>query len=37
MEYYKETIKAIMEFSPNAKIFCFIHKVDLLTEEQREG
>jgi Ras-related GTP-binding protein A/B len=37
MEYYQETIKAIIEFSPSAKIFCFIHKVDLLKSEIRES
>lgn len=36
MEYYTETLKAIAEFSPDAKVFCFIHKVDLLTDENRD-
>jgi Ras-related GTP-binding protein A/B len=36
MEYYTETLKAIAEFSPDAKVFCFIHKVDLLADETRD-
>jgi len=33
---YRETLKAIKEFSPTAKIFCLIHKMDLISPEQRQ-
>jgi len=36
LEQYKETLKAISEFSPKAKIFCLIHKMDLVKEDQRQ-
>jgi len=35
-DQYKETLKAIKEFSPNAKIFCLIHKMDLISADQRQ-
>eukprot|EP01125_Pyxidicula_operculata_P004232 TRINITY_DN1629_c0_g2_i1.p1 TRINITY_DN1629_c0_g2~~TRINITY_DN1629_c0_g2_i1.p1 ORF type:complete len:309 (-),score=50.45 TRINITY_DN1629_c0_g2_i1:88-1014(-) len=36
LEQYKETLKAITEFSPRCKIFCLLHKMDLIKEDQRQ-
>ncbi|KAJ1921945.1 hypothetical protein H4219_000292 [Mycoemilia scoparia] len=35
IDMYQECIDNLSEFSPNAKVFCLIHKVDLLTEEEK--
>jgi len=35
-QYYQTCLSAIYENSPNAKVFCLIHKMDLLHEDQRE-
>jgi len=35
-EQYKQTLEAIHEFSPKAKVFCLIHKMDLVSPDQRE-
>ena len=36
LHYYQSCLEAIMQSSPKAKIFCLIHKMDLIEEEQRE-
>ncbi|XP_017480380.1 PREDICTED: ras-related GTP-binding protein A-like [Rhagoletis zephyria] len=37
MHYYQNCLEGIMEFSKDTKIFCLIHKMDLLQEDQRES
>lgn len=34
--YYQTCLSAIYENSPTAKVFCLIHKMDLLQEDQRD-
>jgi len=36
LRYYESALKALNEFSPEAKIFVLIHKIDLIKEGQRE-
>lgn len=36
MHYYQNCLEAILQNSPEAKIFCLIHKMDLVPETQRE-
>ncbi|QQP54832.1 Ras-related GTP-binding protein A [Caligus rogercresseyi] len=36
MAYYQSCLEAILLHSSDAKIFCLIHKMDLLAEDQRE-
>ncbi len=36
MHYYQSCLEAILQFSPDTKIFCLIHKMDLVQEDQRE-
>ncbi len=36
MHYYQSCLEAILQHSPKAKIFCLVHKMDLVHEEQRE-
>lgn len=36
MHYYQSCLEAIMQNSPNAQIFCLIHKMDLIQEDQRD-
>ncbi|KAJ8920731.1 hypothetical protein NQ315_004870 [Exocentrus adspersus] len=36
MHYYQSCLEAILQNSPEAKIFCLIHKMDLVAEDQRE-
>jgi len=36
MHYYQSCLEAILQNSKDAKIFCLIHKMDLVQEEQRE-
>lgn len=36
VNYYQSCLEAIMQYSKNAKIFCLIHKMDLIPEESRE-
>jgi len=33
-DYFRRTIEALRDYSPSARVFCLIHKVDLLTEAQ---
>jgi len=36
MKYYRSCLEAILQNSKDAKIFCLIHKMDLVPEDQRE-
>lgn len=36
MHYYQSCLEAILQSSPEAKIFCLIHKMDLVQEDQRD-
>lgn len=36
MHYYQSCLEAIMQNSKDAKIFCLIHKMDLVQEDQRD-
>ena len=36
MSDYHNCLEAIQQNSPNAKIFCLLHKMDLIPEDQRE-
>lgn len=37
MHYYQNCLEGLMEYSKDTKIFCLIHKMDLLQEDQRES
>ncbi|XP_049623257.1 ras-related GTP-binding protein B isoform X1 [Suncus etruscus] len=34
--YYQSCLEAILQNSPDAKIFCLVHKMDLVQEDQRD-
>lgn len=34
--YYQSCLEAILQNSPDAKVFCLIHKMDLVQEDQRQ-
>lgn len=36
MEYYASCLQAVRQNSKSAKVFCLVHKMDLIPEEQRE-
>ena len=36
MHYYQSCLEAILNSSPHAKVFCLIHKMDLVQEDQRD-
>ncbi|XP_046326730.1 ras-related GTP-binding protein A [Haliotis cracherodii] len=36
MHYYQSCLEAILQNSPEARIFCLIHKMDLVQDDQRE-
>ena len=36
MDYYASCLSAVKANSKNAKVFCLVHKMDLVPEEQRE-
>lgn len=36
MHYYQSCLEAIIDNSPHAKIFCLVHKMDLIQEDQRD-
>ena len=36
MHYYQSCLEALMANSKDAKIFCLVHKMDLVQEDQRE-
>ncbi len=37
LHYYQSVVEAIAQHSNQAKVFCLIHKMDLVPEEQRDG
>lgn len=37
MHYYQSCLEAILQNSPEAKIFCLVHKMDLVQEDQRDS
>lgn len=37
MHYYQSCLEAILQNSPDAKVFCLIHKMDLVQEDQRDS
>lgn len=37
MTYYRSCLEAINEHSPGAKIFCLVHKMDLVSESKRSA
>lgn len=37
MHYYQTCLEAILQNSPEAKIFCLVHKMDLVQEDQRDA
>ena len=36
MHYYQSCLEAILHNSRQAKVFCLLHKMDLIPEEQRD-
>ncbi|EXJ60488.1 hypothetical protein A1O7_04641 [Cladophialophora yegresii CBS 114405] len=36
LETYSQVVKALKEYSPNAHVFCLVHKMDLVQHELRE-
>jgi len=36
LQYFHQAIASLRQFSPNAKVFCLIHKLDLVHESKRE-
>ena len=36
IHYYQSCLEALMMHSKEAKIFCLVHKMDLVQEDQRE-
>ena len=36
LHYYQSCLEAILQNSPEAKIFCLVHKMDLIQEDQRD-
>lgn len=36
MKYYQSCLEAILQYSRDAKVFCLIHKMDLVQEDQRD-
>lgn len=36
LQYYENCLNALTDLSPKAKIFCLVHKLDLLAESMRE-
>ncbi|XP_033225144.1 ras-related GTP-binding protein A isoform X1 [Belonocnema kinseyi] len=36
MHYYQSCLEAILQNSPEAKIFCLVHKMDLIQDDQRD-
>ncbi|VDD90445.1 unnamed protein product [Enterobius vermicularis] len=34
--YYSSCLEALLQNSPNAKVFCLVHKMDLIAEEHRD-
>jgi len=36
MHYYQSCLEAILQNSPDAKIFCLVHKMDLIQVDQQD-
>lgn len=36
MHYYQSCLEAILQNSPEARVFCLIHKMDLVQDDQRD-
>jgi len=36
LHYYQSCLEAIIQNSPDAKVFCLVHKMDLIPEDQRK-
>lgn len=36
MNYFKSCLESLQQYSKNAKVFCLVHKMDLLPEPERE-
>lgn len=36
LKWYQKCVEALQQTSPNAMIFCLIHKMDLIAEEERD-
>ena len=36
MEYYASCLQAVKQNSKSARVFCLVHKMDLIPEEQRD-
>ena len=36
LHYYQSCLEAILQNSPDAKIFCLVHKMDLVQQDQME-
>src|SRR5690349_3775397 len=36
LRYYKESLSALYQYSPGAKVFCLLHKMDLVDKSRRE-
>jgi Ras-related GTP-binding protein A/B len=37
LDYYQSCLEAIMQFSRTAKVFCLLHKMDLVPDNMREA
>jgi Ras-related GTP-binding protein A/B len=37
LEYFRNSINALQELSPDAKVFCLVNKMDLVIEKKRES
>ncbi|GAB6019769.1 hypothetical protein CHUAL_001318 [Chamberlinius hualienensis] len=37
IHYYQSCLEAILQNSPEAKVFCLVHKMDLVQEDQRDA
>ena len=37
MRYYQSCLEAILQNSPEAKVFCLVHKMDLVHDDQRDA
>lgn len=36
MHYYQSCLESILQYSPEARVFCLVHKMDLVQEDQRD-
>jgi len=35
LDYWRETLKSVHQYNPNAHIFCLIHKIDKVPLDER--